>query len=220
MIMRERIGSSLDSLQSAPEQTVDIWPSCEGLKREGNTMDCSKAQSHFSEYVDNGLSARDMWELERHLAGCPECSLLAQHMQDTVAILRSTELIDTSDSFMGSLHSRLDELGPVSDRRSPLAVINEWVVAVRQMIAARPASALSVGMASLLVVAVLFSFRSVATAVATVNPIASATSERVSQEALDRHVAVIASNPFDDPVAAKLEAETGGSEVVARNGSD
>lgn len=165
---------------------------------------CRNTGLMLSDYVDNTLSARGMWEVEKHLAECAECSHLLQLTQQTVHVLRSADRFDTGDHFMANLHARLDELGPVPSRRSPVAVLREWMLDIRQHLNARPIPTLSVGMASFLLAALIFSGR--APVATTINPAAT---EAVSQDALDKHVAVTASNPFDDPVAAKLEAESG-----------
>ena len=168
--------------------------------------DCRKAEALLSEYVDDTLSARDMFEVEKHLAGCKPCSHTAELMQSTVNILRAAEALDTSNDFMAKLHSRLDTLGPVPARRSLVGSFKDWLADVRQQINRKPIPALSLGMASFIAVAALFNV-SRGPAVGIKIDVA----EHVSQVDLDRHVAVTASNPFDDPVAAKLEAEGNGS---------
>jgi anti-sigma factor RsiW len=165
----------------------------------------------LSDYVDSTLSARDMWEVEKHLAICAACSHIAEQFKQTVHVLSSADSLDTSDQFMANLHARLDNLGPVPARRSPGTVIREWFYDIRRQLNARPIPTLSVGMASFIVAALMFSGRPGAVTVIKTG----ATDMVVSQEALDRHVAVTASDPFDDAVAAKLEAESG----IAANGS-
>ncbi len=176
--------------------------------------DCRKAESLLSEYVDNTLSAREMFEVEKHLAGCKPCSLTAEMMQSTVELLRSAETLDTGNDFMAKLHSRLDTLGPVAARRSLSASFMDWVADIRQQINRKPIPALSLGMASFVVVAVFLNVSR-----GPVGGIKPEIVERVSQVDLDRHVAVTASNPFDDPVAAKLEAEGNGSGTASENNS-
>jgi anti-sigma factor RsiW len=171
---------------------------------------CRKTGLTLSDYLDNTLSAREMWEVEKHLAECAACSLLAEHTRQTVQVLRSADTLDAGDMFMAKLHARLDNLGPVPTRRSFGTVLREWFYDIRQQVNTRPIPTLSVGMASFIVAALLFSGKP--GAVTAINP--AATQMVASQEALDRHVAVTASDPFDDPVAAKLEAESG----VAANG--
>jgi anti-sigma factor RsiW len=177
---------------------------------------CSKTESMLSEYVDNTLSARDTWEVEKHLAECAACTQLSHRTRETIQLLHIAETLDASDQFMANLHARLDTLGPVPARRTPATVVREWLYEIRQHVNTRPIQTLSVGMASFVLAALLFSGRTGPV----VGPPISSTVEKVSQEALDRHVAVTASNPFDDPVAAKLEADTNGADTGSRSSTD
>src|SRR5215467_7538065 len=77
-----------------------------------NNRDCGKVQAFLSDYVDNALSAREVWEVEKHLAACPECAAQAREQQATVHLLHTMERHDTSTDFMARLHARLDGLEP------------------------------------------------------------------------------------------------------------
>ena len=182
-----------------------------------NTTDanCRSTWSRLSDYADNSLSARERWEVEKHLAACADCAKLAHRTTQTIQILRSAETLDTSDNFMAQLHAKLDSLGPVPARRTAGTVVREWLDEVRARLNFRALPTLSVGMASFILAALLFSPRHGAIPV-----VSTVATEMVSQEALDRHVAVTASNPFDDPVAAKLEADSGISDSGARIGTN
>ncbi len=177
--------------------------------------ECRKTGAMLSEYVDNALSARDMWEVEKHLAACSACSQLAERTRQTVQLLRSVETVDAGDKFMANLHARLDTLGPVPTRRSAGTVVREWFYDIRRQVNARPIPTLSVGMASFIVAALLFSSKP--GVVPTIN---NTTAETVSQEELDRHVAVTASDPIDDPVAAKIEGLSGASDNGIQSGTN
>jgi anti-sigma factor RsiW len=185
------------------------------LDKSSDSLMCRRTGQRLSDYLDSTLSAREMFEVEKHLAACTDCAEQVRLLEQTVQVLHSAESFDVSDQFMAKLHSRLDDLGPVPSRRSPLAVVREWLYDIRQQLNARPIPTLSVGMASFFVAAVLFSYRPQA-----VTPIVPVGVETVSQDALDRHVAVTASNPFDDPVAAKLEAESSGADGTSRTSAD
>jgi anti-sigma factor RsiW len=180
-----------------------------------NEAMCRSTQSKLSEYVDSTLSARDMWEVEKHLADCAECSLVAHRTREMVNVLHNAATYDAGDEFMAKLHARLDTLGPVPAHRTPIAAAREWILDMRQRLNARPIPALSLGMASFILAALLFGGKPGAITVVNSN-----TTERVSQEALDRHVAVTASDPFDDPVAAKLEADSNGTDTGIHSGTD
>ncbi len=88
------------------------------MKSSGNNQPeilsptCRLTQSCLSEYVDNTLSAHQVWEVEKHLTLCTECSEAARNMQATVQLLHDAVRFDTGDDFMAKLHARLDGLEP------------------------------------------------------------------------------------------------------------
>ncbi|HEV2471777.1 MAG TPA: zf-HC2 domain-containing protein, partial [Chthonomonadales bacterium] len=161
--------------------------------------------------LDNALSARDALEMEGHLAGCTACAEQYRQMEATVSLLHSAEQSDTSDGFMARLHARLDEIeisaAPAASWKERLSA---WISAMRQPLIVRRAPALGLGVAMAgLLAFVLFS-----------GP--SNTSEPAAKllppppvESMGRHVALTASNPFDDPVAAKLDAHSAMTETDA-----
>ena len=173
---------------------------------------CREMQSLLSEYQDNTLSARQVWEMEKHLATCADCTEFSHAMQQTVSLLRSAERYDTGSDFMASLHARLDGLEPEPMRRAaPLTALRGWLADMRDSLYARRVPALSLGMASLAMALILLVSHQAVPVVpqdANLNSAAIRSAQTPQdQDALSRHVAVTASNPFDDPVAAKLEAE-------------
>jgi len=170
---------------------------------------CRETQSLLSDYLDNTLSARSVWEVEKHLATCAECTEYAQTLQQTVDLLHNAERFDTSDDFMSKLHARLDGLEPEPMRRTnPFAGLRDWLAGVRDGLYARRVPALSLGMATLAMALILIVNRPMTPGPEqdTSQPSSIVVSQD-SGDTLSRHVAMTASNPFDDPVAAKLEAE-------------
>lgn len=164
---------------------------------------CRNVQQMLSDYVDNTLSAHDVWKVEKHLAECGACTAHARQLQATVRLLRTTERHDTGGDFMARLHARLDGLEPERPRRNPLwDSLQDWLAGMRAPLQLRRVPALSLGlaMAALLFVVVVNRPQGDNKVAATVLPIAS--------DSLQRHVALSASNPFDDPVAANLEAHS------------
>lgn len=172
---------------------------------------CRETQTQLSDYLDNSLSAREVWEVEKHLAACADCTEFSQSLQQTVNLLHSAESLDTSGDFMARLHARLDGLEPEPMRRpAPLSALRDWLAGVRDSLYVRRVPALSLGMASLAMALILM----VSHQTLPVDPLESGSVAAArnlqlgqDQDALSKHVAVTASNPFDDPVAAKLEAE-------------
>jgi|SRR5579884_2508176 len=168
-----------------------------------DNRNCGKVQAFLSEYVDNALSAREVWEVEKHLAACPECAAQAHEMQATVQLLRMAERHDTSMDFMARLHARLDGLEPQQTRSHPLRdSVQGWLAGLRDPLRLNrlPALGLSLAMAAVVL------FFALDRPVDSVNP-AGTPAQAISVEPLRRHVALSASNPFDDPVAATLEAQ-------------
>ncbi len=152
-------------------------------------------------YIDNTLSAREVWEVEKHLALCADCNALAQQMQATVQILHSADCYDTGDDFMAKLHARLDTLEPEPARGFSLrAAMQDWLSGMSAVVRTWRLPALTVGFAA----ATLLLFVRSNTPVVPVTP-PIATAERAVD--LSRQVAFTASNPFDDPVATKAEVD-------------
>ena len=162
---------------------------------------CRNTQARISDYIDSNLSAREVLDVEGHLTRCGECSALARQMQTTVDLLRSAPMRDTGNDFMANLHARLDVLKPEPAHGSgALQAMRDWLRGLREPILVRrlPALGLSLGV----VAAVIFFARPI-------TPAPQVTQVPVSGHfaaPLSYNVALTASNPFDDPAAANLEA--------------
>ena len=168
-----------------------------------DNRDCGKVQAFLSDYVDNALSARDVWEVEKHLAACPECAAQAHELQTTVHLLHTMERHDTGTDFMAQLHARLDSLEPPQVRAHPLRdTLQGWLAGLRDPLRLNRLPAFGLGLAMAAAVLFFALNRPVETVSA---PVIQA--QTISVEPLRRHVALSASNPFDDPVAATLEAQ-------------
>src|SRR5579871_6843075 len=122
------------------------------MKSSNQTNDkvCQETQSLLSDYIDNTLSARQVWAVEKHLTLCADCAAVMHQMQTTVELLRSADRFDTGDDFMARLHARLDGLEPEPMRKpSPIMALRDWLAGARAGLQARRIPALSLGMASL-----------------------------------------------------------------------
>lgn len=159
----------------------------------------------LSDYLENALSAREVWEVEKHLAACKACTQLSHQMQATVHILRSADRYDTGDDFMAKLHARLDELEPEPTRGGSLRdAAQNWLVSLRAGGRGWHVPALTAGFAAAALILLVHGNLSVAPPKAAPPAVA----EHVApSEDLSRQVAFVASNPFDDPVAAKAEVD-------------
>src|SRR5258708_37439088 len=80
-------------------------------------MNCKRALPLLSEYIDNSLSARDTWEVDRHLAGCNGCTRALNELRRTVDIVAESARFEVSPDFISCLQSRLEGLEPSTERR-------------------------------------------------------------------------------------------------------
>jgi len=182
------------------------------LNNSRKSSQCRDAQSLLSEYADNALSARQTWEVEKHLALCRDCAEVSRQMQATVALLRRAEKHDTADDFMAKLHARLDRLEPTRSRRSLKDQAQDWLIGVRDSLRTHRVPALSLGVSMAAVVALLVLLPNRAEKGFTVPPTGSGISVPAPTEALQhnlqRNVALSARDPFADPAAENLSAQS------------
>ena len=180
--------------------------------------ECNKIQPQLGQYMENALSAREMWSLEKHLTNCSECSRILQEMQMTVSLLHSTPRLDTSNDFMAKLHARLDGFEPEITRPSSLAeVTRDWLMGVFQAFQRQRAPAMSLGMALTLCFAMLIVTRqpktidAIGTDALNSNQVSiqkQATLEEENHAVAGRDIALTASNSFDDPAAMNLRTHS------------
>jgi hypothetical protein len=170
---------------------------------QSNT-DCSNLQPLLSEYIDNTLSARQVWEVEKHLAYCADCTEQLRQLQSTVQILHTAPRYDTGKDFMASLHARLDGLEPKPTRGfSVLDGLRDWLAGLGATLQQHRLPALSVGLA---VIALVLFFPINHTDDGTIQG-TQITNTRM-KEAHDTSLSVAAesdSSPFTDPAADNLE---------------
>ncbi len=177
---------------------------------------CSDAQSLLSEYADNALSARQTWEVEKHLAVCGDCTEVSRQMQATVTLLRTAEKHDTADDFMAKLHTRLDGLEPTRLRRSLKDQAQDWLIGVRDAMRPHRVPVLSLGVSMAAVVALLVLMPNHAEKGFVASQAGSGISVTAPTEALQhnlqRNVALSARDPFADPAAENLTAQSAADE--------
>jgi hypothetical protein len=180
----------------------------------GENRECGKVQPLLSEYLDNTLSGRQVWTVERHLAACAECAALSREMQAAVQLLQAASRYDTGDDFMAKLHARLDAVAPEAARARPrLESVRDGLAGVLEALRNYRAPALGLGMAAMaaLSIVLLLPHPTPAT-VETGGPPSLAP---IAAQPLRRNVALAASNPLDDPAAANLEANAALSDSSA-----
>src|SRR5579871_131359 len=95
---------------------------------DNNQKVCREVQELLSDYLDNTLAARQVWEVEKHLAACADCARASRELQATIQVLHAAEQYDTGDAFMAKLHARLDGLDPEpTSHRPTLTVLRDWL---------------------------------------------------------------------------------------------
>ena len=146
----------------------------------------------------NQLSTREAWRVERHLADCADCAGLARQYQSLSAVMRAASGHDTSCSFMAKLHERLDTLEPDRARHRNGEALRGWFGSLLPTAAQARRPLIGLGFAAAITGA----------AVIVMWPAGAPRPARISQAPLARNTAITASNPFDDPVAAQLEARS------------
>jgi anti-sigma factor RsiW len=168
-----------------------------------NDRACNACRALLSEYTDNTLPAHDAWEVEKHLAACDGCASEARQLRATVDLLRMAPRRDTSDTFMASLHARLDTVDPALGRgRSAWERVRGWFAGSDGPSFANRVPALSFGIA-VAALALLF---------ASNRPNEPATPSAAAVTPPDSvHVSIAASanSPFSDPAAENLEFRAG-----------
>ena len=185
--------------------------------RNDNFAECAAIQVQLAEHTENTLSGRQVWDVEKHLARCTDCAQISREMQATISLLKNMERRDTGNDFMARLHTRIDTLEPETVRaRSAKTVLYDWLATLGSVLRSPRVPALSLGIAATAVVAFLIVPRPVPnvpqSAALRVKP-DSVT--QIAAEPLRRNAALAASNPFDDPVAATLEANAEANEGEA-----
>ncbi len=182
--------------------------------------ECGKIPSLLSEYVDDTLSGRQVWEVEKHLAECADCAALLHEMRATVQLMQAAPHYDTSDDFMAKLHTRLDTLEPQKTPGRPrLEAVRDWLADAQEALRTRRAPALAFGTAMLALAVFLLLPRPVTGPSGGNLPVPPSMTPPPTA-ALQRSVALAANNPLDDPAAANLEAHTALTEANSVSESD
>lgn len=173
-----------------------------------NFAECAAIQAQLAEYTENTLSGRQVWDVEKHLAHCADCARMSREMQTTISLLKNTERRDTGDDFMARLHARIDMLEPEIVRAPSLgSILRDGLAALGSVLRSPRIPALSLGVAVTAAALFLIFPRSVPHTAQNANSaLKPIPVTQIAAEPLRRNAALAARNPFDDPVAATLEA--------------
>lgn len=167
-------------------------------------MNCKQTQPLLSEFIDNSLSARDTFEVDRHLGQCRECEFALHEMRRTVQLLQSAPRYEVGAEFMERLNARLMQVRPTAPRWL-------WAQNLQQIFRPRmlPAWGALSAMACLVIVLANMPHipsapvpGSMDAAVVRAEPIAV-------QDARTQNVTLAASDPLQDISAANLAAHSG-----------
>ena len=162
-------------------------------------MNCRTVQPLLSEYIDNTLSARETWEVDRHLAECNSCNRALNEMRRTVGLVASSPRFEVSDDFMASLQVRLAGVEPSPARWA-------WLEGLRDLFRPRALPAWgalgALGTAALAFVMLVPRGPQIPAAKLGV-PVAE---PAIVQSAARQNLALQAADPFADIAAANLSA--------------
>lgn len=186
-----------------------------------DNRECAQMQPLLSDYLDNTLSARQVWNVEKHLAACAECAALCREIRATVRLLQAAPRFDTGGDFMAKLHARLDSVEPERPlSRSRLTALRDGWAGLVATLRQRPVPALSLGFAVTALLALLLMPHGGSVKPSDLPapppPLAS-TPAPLAAQSLRRNVALAAANPLDDPAAANLEAHAALEDVASVN---
>ncbi|MDE2125122.1 MAG: zf-HC2 domain-containing protein [Armatimonadetes bacterium] len=160
--------------------------------------ECDAISALLPGLAGDQLSTREAWRVERHLPNCTECAALARQYYLLADALRSAPGHDTGLNFMARLHERLDVLEPVRAHHRVGDMVRGWLGGLLPATAQVRRPVIGLGVAAALTGA----------AVLMMWPAGAPQLTAISQTSLARNTAITASNPFDDPVAAQLQARS------------
>ncbi len=158
---------------------------------------CVKTEMLFHEYIDGTLSARRIFDVEKHLTACPACSSQLQTLRDTLQMAKELPRLDTSNDFMAQLHARLDTLPSEPSQNNHAFSLNDVWLRLTSLL--RPVPALGASLA----VAVLLMFTLMHRPAPAAHTLSAAASAQVHQ-AVAQHLMQDALDPLSDPAADQL----------------
>lgn len=161
-------------------------------------MTCKKAESLVTEFIDNTLSARETWELDKHFAECNACMLILNETRRAVALLSGAPRFEVSDDFISNLQARIVKVDQQPAKRA-------WVENLRELFRPRVRPLWGVVGAACLLMALVIAQR-VPDAPRTDVTAASSPTARLVQTARMQSIALSASDPFGDTAAASVAA--------------
>ena len=161
-------------------------------------MKCNKMQPLLSEYVDNSLSARETWEVDRHVTQCYECARVLNELRRTVELVGSADRYEVSPEFVDRLETRISGIEPNAPRGA-------WLGGLGRIFRHRalPAWGLAVASCALAILVFIPHPEPGGSQPPVVRPASESGHVAV---AANQNVALAASDPFADIATANLTA--------------
>jgi anti-sigma factor RsiW len=151
----------------------------------------------LSEYIDNTLSARDTWEVDRHLQTCHACARTLNELRQTVRAIADAPRYEVSSDFMERLQMRLASVEQKPARPPFLAGLQD-------IFRPRLLPAWGAALATIVIAAVLLIPRSPIHNGSGIVP--QSVPDNTLQMATTQNVALTAVNPFEDLAVSNLTA--------------
>ena len=173
-------------------------------------MNCKNVQQSISEYVDNRLSARDTWEMDRHFGECNPCNSLLNETRQTINIIGLAPQFQLSDDFMSNLSARLSQVEPAKPRL-------RWLNNIREILrpGLRPAWAAGLGTCALLAVILVPTMRF--GGAKQDNQLPSNNKSSMVRVVQSENIANAASDPLGDTAAASMVSSNAAESSNANN---
>jgi hypothetical protein len=70
-------------------------------------LNCNGVIRHVSSYIDGGLEATVVEEIELHMRQCRDCTILVQQTRLTVHLYYDSDLVDFPVDVQARLHEKL-----------------------------------------------------------------------------------------------------------------
>src|SRR5436305_1599247 len=151
-------------------------------------MNCSTVKPMLSDFIDNQLSARDTWEVDRHLPACSDCTRALNELRRTVALVADAPRREVSQEFMVGLQAKLVGL-------EPLPACRAWLASFAELFRPRVLPAWGAGLAAAALALILLLPRMPGLRQ---HPPVEQVAEQVVKTATRQNVAIQATDPLAD----------------------
>lgn len=117
-------------------------------------MKCGKVRELFSSHLESAMDGRQSAEFEEHLAGCADCRAAYERVNATVMMLEEMPEVEPPADFHATVMARVQEA-----RRAAPQPVRWWAIDWQRVFTIRvPARAAALGIAAVLLAAMLVQF--------------------------------------------------------------